>query len=426
MGIHDILIGLAVFGLVVFIHELGHFLAARLRGVPVEVFSIGFGPSLLKWRDRSGTLWKIGMLPLGGYVAFHGMMPEEPEEGASPPTPPLEEGAPAKEGAVGATDGTPAAVHPQAATPAQTPSAACGNAGEDKQGAPSHTCPPAGYVYDHEPVSTRALVAVAGPAFNFFLAIGIFAFMFALGCMPGNHPPTDVATIMPQSAAKQAGLAAGDHIAAVDGQKVGEAADLQALLSKRPGQHVTLDVVRAGHNMAVPVTLGTETVNGQQIGRLGIVFARDYLKPVPWWQAVPRAVSHCWDLSTGTLAVLWQMLTGQRDPHQLSGALGIMHMSGQAAEGGMVALILFMGLLSAHLGLFNLLPVPMLDGGHLVFHGLEAIRRKPVHPTVRARAFQVGLVLVLALYLFTTYNDLHFMGLFHWVAHFFTHPSSPA
>lgn len=361
-GLFNIAVGLLVFGLVVFVHEFGHFMAARWRGVPVDVFSIGFGPALCSWHDRYGTRWQLSLLPLGGYVKLHDA---EPEENLPPPE--------------------------EAAAAAADPNS-----------------------YQNQPLLTRCLVTVMGPAFNFLFAILIFALLYGVYGRPEVQP--DVAMVAPESAAAQAGVEKGDRLLTLDGRKILGVPDFQAQIAAHPGAHVTLGVARDGHDVTLPVTLQSVQDGARKIGRLGIGFVVTPAKPLPIWKAIPAGIVETWDISRQVIETLWQMLTGQRNPNQLTGTIGIINMSGQAAHYGMAALLFFIAMLSANLGLLNLFPVPMLDGGHLLFYGIEALRGKPLSQRAQGYAFQAGLVLVLALFLFSNYNDLSRLGAFSWLS----------
>ncbi|TPW35440.1 RIP metalloprotease RseP [Oecophyllibacter saccharovorans] len=365
-ALSNVIIGLLVFGVVVFVHEFGHFMAARWRGVPVDVFSIGFGPALCAWPDRYGTRWQLSLLPLGGYVKLHGAGVEE-----NPPPP------------------------DEAARDAADPSS-----------------------YQNQPLLTRVLVTVMGPAFNFLFAILLFILLYSLYGRPEIKP--DIAMVAPQSAAAQAGLQKGDHLLSIDGRRILSVPDFQAAVAAHPGAHIVLGIARDGHDLDVPVTLQSVEEKGvagkaHATGRLGIGFAVVRAKPMPFWKAIPAGIEETWHMTCQVVQTLWQMLTGQRNPDQLSGTIGIINMSGQAAHYGLAALLFFIAMLSANLGLLNLFPVPMLDGGHLLFYTIEAVRGRPISQRAQGYAFQAGLVLVLALFLFSNYNDLSRLGAFSWL-----------
>lgn len=303
-ALFNIVVGLLVFGLVVFVHEFGHFIAARWRGVPVSVFSIGFGPKLCSWHDRYGTRWQLSLLPLGGYVKLEGAGLEEN------PLPPEEEAA--------------AAADPDS--------------------------------YQNQSLLTRSLVTVMGPAFNFLFAILLFAVLYSFYGRPEVKP--DVAMVAPESAAAQAGLEKGDHLLALDGHRILSVPDFQAQIAAHPDARVELGLERDGHVLTLPVTLQSVTEGTHQIGRLGIGFAVSPAKPLPVWKAIPAGIVETWDMSCQVVQTIWQMITGQRNPNQLAGTIGIINMSGQAAHYGVASLLFFIAMLSANLGLLNLFPGP--------------------------------------------------------------------
>ncbi|WP_237442210.1 MULTISPECIES: RIP metalloprotease RseP [unclassified Saccharibacter] len=351
--VESILIGILVLSVVVFVHELGHYLAARWRHIKVDVFSIGFGPALTSWYDRAGTRWQLSALPLGGYVKLHGF---------------------------GGDDSSDEAVDDDEA-------------------------------FHRKPVLSRAIVTVMGPVFNFIFTIIIFIGLF--GFYGHSEVRPDVGEIEPGSVAQKAGLHVGDHLTSLNGRTLLGVADLQAQISAHPGENVTLGLSRQGQDLALPLTLGEKGQAGHKTGYLGVRFSIVIGKALPFYEAVPMAFEKTWDLCVQVLQSVWQIISGQRSASQLSGTIGIIHASGQVAHYGWVSLLLFVAAISTSLGLFNLFPIPMLDGGHLVFYAAEAIMGRPVSERVQGYALQAGLSLVLVLFLFTGYNDLRNLGFFH-------------
>ncbi|MDF7674410.1 RIP metalloprotease RseP [Acetobacteraceae bacterium ESL0709] len=354
-SLYDIIVGLLVFGVIVFVHESGHYLAARWCKVRVDVFSIGFGPAVWKWKDRVGTDWQLSAFPLGGYVRLHGF------EGDSSPDHP---------------EGNKEAFH-------------------------------------SKPVWARALVTVMGPVFNIVLTILLFVVIFSLYGRPEIKP--EVNMVAPHSPAEQVGLQKGDNFVRFNGRKILGAADLQSLIASHPGETVTLGIIRDNQPRDISVTLANLTQGEKHYGQLGIGFATVQASPMPVYKAIPVAIEGTGRLFAQIFESLWQIVSGQRSPRQLAGTIGIIAMSGQAADGGAASLLFFIAMLSANLGLINLFPVPMLDGGHLLFYGLEAIRGKPISLKVREMALQAGFVLVIALFLFTAYNDARGLGWLKWL-----------
>ena len=354
-----------VLGVLVFIHELGHYLAARWQGVHVEIFSIGFGPPLLRWHDRVGTEWRLCLLPLGGYVKPHGF--EGPE------------------------DATPEA---KAAWQA-------------------------GRTFHDKPVGARAIVIIAGPVFNFLLAILLFTVLFAAVGRPSSMPvatmPPVVGELVANGAAAAAGLRPADRIEQVDGAPVATIADVQKRVVGMPGRQITLQVSRDGHDLSLPVTVGHSGAGGHQ-GVIGVMFTMPPARPLSVPRAAVAGVSETWDVTVQTLSGIWQMIIGRQSADQLGGPLRIAQLSGQVAQLGVASMLSFIALLSINLGLINLFPIPILDGGRLVFYALEAVRGRPVPRQLQEYGFRAGFALIACLFLFVTFNDLSHLGLFQWVA----------
>ena len=345
-------------GPLVFIHELGHYLVARLFGVGAETFSIGFGREIAGWTDRSGTRWKVGWLPLGGYVRF---VDDEHHAGAA-----------------------------------------------ERPGAARNPRSFAG-----KPVWQRFLIVLAGPVANFVLAIVIFASFFAAWGVP--RTPNVVMGVGAESAAAQAGLRSGDRIVAVAGQSTPSFEDVQRVVALRPGEEVTIRVARGDGIAMVRTTLGVHEEQdrfGQKyrLGLLGVYAAGRQLERVPAAQLVPEAARYTWLLTRTTFEGLVQIITGRRSVEELGGPLKIAQVAGQQASLGAFQFVQLLALISINLGFINLLPVPMLDGGHLLFYAVEAVRRRPVSVQAQEWAFRGGLALILALLLFTTVNDLGSFG----------------
>lgn len=351
-----------VLGVLVTIHELGHYLAARWRGVHVEVFSLGFGPALFRWHDRSGTEWRICPIPLGGYVRPHGF--EDPED----------------------------------ATPEQKAAWIPGRTFHDKS------------------VWSRAIVILAGPVFNFLLAMVLFTLLFATTGQPSVR--NEVAAVTPGSAAATAGVQTGDVIRRIGTHEVTGVEDVQATVAAQPGADTTLTVRRAGQDMDLPVTIGKapESTGSAPHGQLGVMFATEVGKPLALPDAVVAGAKSTWTVSVQTLEGVWQIITGRHTARDLGGPLKIAQLSGQVAQYGFASLLSFMALLSVNLGLINLFPVPLLDGGRLVFYAIEAVRGRPVSKRIQEISFRAGFALLAGLFLFSTFNDLSGLGLFKWIA----------
>ncbi len=366
--LRTVLAAALVLGVLVFVHELGHYLAARWRGVHVEVFSIGFGKPLLRWRDKVGTEWRVCILPVGGYVKPHGF--EGPEE----------------------------------ATP------------EMKAGWM------AGRTFHDKPVLSRAIVIAAGPVFNFLLAIVLFAGVFLATGKPAEQSdiaamPPVIGDVMPDSPAARAGLKPGDLIETVDGASIASFGNLQRLVSVSPGRTVHLTVERDHAQRDLDVTLGSVPAGGRKAGQLGVFAQIPPPHRVGPIEALIAATRYTWLVMVSWVAGLWQMITGHVAASQLGGTLRIAQMSGQFAAAGTASLVSFMAILSINLGLVNLLPIPILDGGRLVFYAIEALRGRPVSRVVQEIGFRAGFALIATVFLFATINDLTQFGLFGWLRH---------
>jgi regulator of sigma E protease len=348
-------------GPLVFFHELGHYLVARMFRIPAETFSIGFGHEIVGWTDKQGTRWKVGWLPLGGYVKFVGDM--------SPASNPAE------------LESIPAELRDRA--------------------------------FQVRPVWQRFLVVLAGPAANFLLAILIFTAFFSIFGLPRNNA---VASVVASSPAAAAGIRAGDEIVSIAGRATPTFDDIINVVVMRPGETVPLTVERDGIERDLSVKLGaTELtdVTGRKMrgGILGIRSTTTIGKPVAVYKALPLAADQTYRLTWSILDAVVQLVRGQVSPKQLGGPISIARVAGQGAELGLFPFIGLLAFLSINLGFINLLPVPMLDGGHLFFYAVEAVRRRPLSARALDWAFRGGLAVILALVVFTTINDLGSLGL---------------
>ncbi len=349
-------------GPLVFFHELGHYLMARLFKVPAEVFSIGFGREIFGWTDKQRTRWKVGWLPLGGYVKFIG-----DEHAASAP-------------------GDLSKLTPEE---------------RDRS-------------FHHKPVWQRFLIVLAGPVSNFLLAIAIFMVFFASFGAPSSPPV--VGEVQAESAAAVAQIQPGDRVLSIGGRETPTFEELRSYVVLRPGETVTIRLQREQKVRDVRLTLGTDVEEdrfGQSYkrGLLGVTPAGVVFEPVPPLRLIPEATTYVVKLTRTMLDALWQIITGRRSVKELGGPLKIAQVAGQQATLGLVAFVSLVALLSINLGFINLLPVPMLDGGHLLFYGIEAVQRRPVSPQAQDWAFRGGLAFILTLLLLTTVNDLGSFGL---------------
>jgi regulator of sigma E protease len=357
---------LVTISVIVFVHELGHYSIARLNGVRVETFSIGFGPELFGFRDRHGTRWKLSALPLGGYVKFFGDA----------------------NAASGANQETLAAM-----------------GDEDKR-----------VSFHHKRVGQRAAVVFGGPLGNFVFAIVVLAIMFAVGGQ--RYTPPDIVEVTPGGAAATAGLIAGDRIVEVDGRSVERFEDLQTVVMEAPGVPLSFLVKRGDAELSIIVTpervaATDEYGTVRELGRLGVKGGQIAYRDVGVGTAIWAAITETYNIGWGTLKAVGQMISGTRSTDELGGPIQIGRMSGDIAEnGGFLSLVFFMVILSINLGLINLFPVPMLDGGHLIFYLWEAIAGRPLKPRVQEIGLRVGFVLVIALMVWVTSKDLIRLGLF--------------
>ena len=359
---------LAVIGPLVTVHELGHYWVARWCGVHSETFSIGFGRKIFGWRDQRGTEWKIGWLPLGGYVQFLG-----DRDAVSQPDANWE----------------------------KLPSA------ERDRSFPGQT------------VWKRAAIVVAGPVTNFLFAILIFA-AFAMTVGVSSTPPT-IGTVAANSAAAAAELRAGDRIVSVNGRGMQTFQDIPMTVAHTLGEPINLVVERGGSQFDLTLSprLITEKDRfGNEFRRavIGILPGKPRYDTIGPVAALGYAADQTWDIVRQTGEVLGQLMTGQRSVKDMGGPIQIAQSSGQMATLGPEALIAFAALISINLGFINLLPLPMLDGGHLLFYAYEALRRKPASPQVQEWAFRFGFVAVVTLMIVVTFNDLGRFGLWDGIA----------
>ncbi|MET0369796.1 MAG: RIP metalloprotease RseP [Sphingobium sp.] len=353
----------AVIGPLVFVHELGHYLVGRWCGVKAEAFSIGFGPEIAGWVDRRGTRWRLAAIPLGGYVRFKGDM-----------------------SAAGGTD--PKWLEMSAQDRAES--------------------------FPAKPLWQRAAIVAAGPAINFLFAILILAaFAFIHG---ESRTPPVAGQVQPGSAAAAAGIRAGDRIVSIGGREMTTFDDIRMFAQIRPGEPVTLVVERDGRQVVREGRIGSVEEqdgfgNSFRIGRLGIAPGKPVIEPVPLWRAPIVAVERTGQIIRTMVETMGQILGGGRSVKELGGPLKIAEVSGQAATLGIESFVFFMALISINLGFINLLPIPMLDGGHLLFYGVEAVARRPVSERVQEWAYRSGLALLLAMMMLVTFNDLSSFGL---------------
>jgi regulator of sigma E protease len=354
---------LFVLTIVVFFHELGHFLVARWAGVKVLTFSLGFGPELAGFNDRHGTRWKISAIPLGGYVKFFGDDSE-------------------------------------ASTPAMQTLATM--TAEEREGS-----------FHHKSVARRAAIVAAGPFANFILAIVIFTCLFTFYGKPSTTARVD--KVEANSAAAAAGFQVGDVVTAIDGSAIDSFSDMQRIVSVHAGDTLTFTVKRGDSTVQLRGTPELREMkdpfgNAHRQGVLGITRATEpgdaVTEPVNPATAAWLGVKETWFVIDRTLAYIGGIFTGREAADQVGGPLRIAQISGQVATFGVAALIRLAAVLSISIGLLNLFPVPLLDGGHLLFYAVEAVRGRPLSERAQEMGFRIGLGLVLMLMVFATYNDI--------------------
>lgn len=353
----------AVIGPLVFVHEMGHYLVARWCGVKSEAFSIGFGPELVAWVDKRGTRWRIAAFPLGGYVRFKGDMNA-------------------------ASQSDPAWLALPPAERAQ--------------------CFPA------KPLWQRAAIVAAGPVVNLLFAVVLLGGIAVVQGEPVSEPV--IGHVAAGSAAEAAGLREGDRIVRIMGREIDSFSDISAVVSLRPAESLPYVVERDGARFEKNIAAGTRIEedrfgNIYRIGQLGIASGDLEFRSVPLWRAPVVGFEQALRVTRTALDGLGQIISGRRSVQELGGPLKIADISGQAASMGVVSFLFFMALISINLGFINLLPIPVLDGGHLLFYGIEALQRRPVSPEAQEWAYRSGLALLLTMMLLVTFNDLGSFGL---------------
>ncbi len=390
---------LFVLTLVVTVHELGHFLAARAFGVAIDRFAIGFGRAILSWHDRAGTEWRIGWIPLGGYVRFSG----DENSASVPDKADLE----ILRRAIIARDG-PEGVHK---------------------------------FYHFKPIWQRAVVAAAGPIANFVLATVLFATLLMTVGEVTNDPLVN--RVAPGSAAESAGFRIGDRVVRADNHRIETFQDLQRYVTVRGNVPIEFLVDRGKLRImltAVPtMTQEVDAISGdQKVGRLGLQsdpsaqqVHRTRYSP---WAAIPAGAARTWDVLDTTVYYLGRLVRGQVSAEQLGGPIRIAQASGAVAHAGadgapdlgyrilgaFVALLGLAAVLSVSIGFMNLLPIPVLDGGHLLFYAYEAVTRKPLDARLQAAGYRVGLALLMGFMLFATWNDLQRLRVFQFLGGLFS------
>lgn len=352
---------LVTISVIVFVHELGHYLIARLNKVRVEVFSLGFGPELVGFNDSHGTRWKVSLLPLGGYVKFHG--------------------------------------DANAASGAKDPETLAALGDQDRKGS-----------FHHKRVGQRAAVVLGGPLGNFVFAAIVLAILN--GVVGERFSAPTISEVQKGGAAETAGLMSGDRVVEVDGRAIESFEDIQTILADNKGQPLEVVVLRNEATQAFTVTpklhVDTDAFGGEHKAyRLGIQRGPSEFRSVDVGQAIWGGIRDTYLVAAGSLEALGEMIVGERSTDELGGPVKIGYIAGKIAQdGAIIDLINLIALLSVSLGLINLFPVPMLDGGHLIFYLWEAIVGRPLKPRIQEYSLRVGFVLVIALMVWVTSKDI--------------------
>jgi regulator of sigma E protease len=355
---------LALIGTLVVVHELGHYAVGRWFGVKAEKFSIGFGPQIWGRVDKRGTLWRIGALPMGGYVQFAGDMNPSSQADDSWLQLPADE---------------------------------------------------RNQTFQSKALWKRAMIVLAGPAINFLFAIVILSGFLIVYGQPVNPPI--VTAVKAGSAAETFGFKLGDRILSVNGTRIDSFRDMATEVSIYPGETVPLRVERDGTVFERPIKIGVLVEkdrfgNEMRRGFLGIPLPAMTVRKIGVFEAPYIAAKETVNIVRLTVKTLGQMITGTRSVKDLGGPLKIAKVSGEHFALGFAAFIWLAAMISINLGFMNLLPIPMLDGGHLLLYGIEAVRRRPATPQVQEWAFRAGFAVLIGFMVMVTFNDLASFGLF--------------
>jgi len=348
-----LLYAIVLLGVLIFVHELGHFIFAKLLGIKVLKFSLGFGPKVVG-KTYGETEYLLSAVPLGGYVKMLGQedMPSEHEE--------IPESEKAR-------------------------------------------------AFNFQPVWKRFVIVAAGPFFNIAFAVVLFFFVFLSG-VPYLLP--EVGEVTAGSPAQGAGIMKGDRISEIDGKAIERWDDMTAIIHKSPGRPLTVRIVRDEKTIPLSITPEKKTVKdifgqAREVGLIGItpLGSTGITREGPVG-ALTSSVGRTWDISVLTLVSIWKLIQRVIPADTIGGPIMIVQMAGQQASQGVMSFFTFMAIISINLGVLNVLPIPVLDGGHLLFMGIEVVRRRPLSDKAIAAAQRVGLVLLITIMVFALYNDI--------------------
>ena len=355
--LHTLLAFVLVLGILISVHEFGHYAVARWRGVHVETFSVGFGPALLSRTDRRGTVWKLAIIPLGGYVRMQGWAELGGEAG-----------------------------------------------GEDAPGS-----------FRTKSLASRAMIIAGGPFANFLLA---FVLLTGITAILGSETVLPVISgVVAHSPAARAGLHPGERIISIDGTKVDNFFALHDLVAPFPGKKLTIVVQDHATQRSLSLTPQAKMLNGHRIGEIGVIGGDFARKPVSLPIAVLDGAAQTWRLTAATFHGLWHLIAFQQGVNQLGGPVKIAELSGRAASLGAGTFFTFIAMLSVNLGLLNLVPIPILDGGHLLYYAYEAVRRRPLPRSVQELGLGFGAMVLLSLIVVVSWHDLHIPSPMTWLTH---------
>lgn len=348
-----------ILSIIVFIHEFGHYIIAKWCGVKIEAFSIGFGKELFGWNDKSGTRWKVSLVPMGGYVKMFG-----DSDAASTP---------------------------------------------DNEKSATMTDAEKAMSFHHKPLWQKAAIVAAGPVFNFALTIGILTYMLLAFGLPSTTAIID--EVMPESAAADAGFQHGDLILSIDDEEIGMFSDIMRTMATNTGTPVHIRFKRGDEELESTVTPRLTEIedslgNKVQWPMLGIRSMEHTMEDISFFGAVHEAVQRTYAICATSLHALGQIIAGDRDATELKGPIGIAKLSGQATGMDFSTVLWFIAMLSANLGLVNLFPVPLLDGGHLLYYAIEALTGRPLAEKFQEYGFRLGFALIACLMAFTILNDI--------------------